>query len=155
MIQRIQTVFMLIATALISLMLFFSLADFNVKGMDYSLRADSLMNMTSNQAELVIWPLFILLIVMLLMPFVTIFFYKKRMYQIRMLIFSSVLNVLFYGLFFYEMSVVKKMMTVNSIHYSYWILAMPLIAVVFNIMSIRRIGQDEMLIRSLNSNRIR
>jgi hypothetical protein len=35
------------------------------------------------------------------------------------------------------------------------VLVAPVLAIVCNILAIRKIGQDEMLIRSLNSNRLR
>ncbi|MGL4293415.1 MAG: DUF4293 domain-containing protein [Bacteroidales bacterium] len=156
MIQRIQTLFLLLAVCLISVMLFVPLASFQMNDMTYLLKADALINtMKDNQAELVLWPLFIMLIIMVIVPVVTIFLYKKRMLQIRLCIFSSVLNALFYALFFYEITVVQKQMAGIQFVYQYWVLVIPAVAIFFNILAIRKIGQDEMLIRSLNSNRIR
>ncbi|MEG1585522.1 MAG: DUF4293 domain-containing protein [Bacteroidales bacterium] len=156
MIQRIQTLLLLVAVCLISVMLFLPLATFQVNDVVYLLKADALINtMKDNQPELVVWPLFIMLIIMILVPLVTIFMFKKRMLQIRLTIFSSILCVLFYGLFFYEISAIHKIINPSLISYNYWVLALPLVCIILNLLAIRRIGQDEMLIRSLNSNRIR
>lgn len=156
MIQRIQTLFLLIVVCLISLMIFFPLANLVTEDTTYLLKADALVNvMKDNQAELVIWPLFILLIIMILIPLLTIFLFKKRLLQIRFTVFGSVLNLLFYALFFYEVSLLQKELHIDQISYNYWLLALPIIAILFNILAIRRITQDEILIRSLNSNRIR
>ncbi|MEG0947903.1 MAG: DUF4293 domain-containing protein [Bacteroidales bacterium] len=158
MIQRIQTLFLLIGTALISLMLFLPLAIISTYNTQYLLKADALINvMKDNQAELISFPLLIMLAVMVLVPLIAIFLYKKRMLQIRVTIFSSILNALFYALFFYEYSSIMKSLPVGEyMPTSFgWVLVCPAIAIIFNILAIRKIGQDEMLIRSLNSNRIR
>lgn len=156
MIQRIQTLLLLIVVCLISVMIFLPLATISTYDTVYLLKADALINtMKENQSELVVWPLFILLMVMILVPLATIFLYKKRMLQIRLTIFSSVLDALFYGLFFYELSSIQKMIQPQMPTSFGWVLIMPALAIVLNIVAIRRIGQDEMLIRSLNSNRIR
>lgn len=155
MIQRIQTLFLLIGACLISVMLFLPLATLTNNNIQYLLKADALINvMKDNQAEFVSWPLLIMLAIMVLVPLITIFFYKKRMFQIRMAIFSSILNALFYALFFYVYSSIIKGMPGADVLFG-WSLICPAIAIVFNILAIRKIGQDEMLIRSLNSNRIR
>lgn len=155
MIQRIQTLFLLIAVCLISILLFLPLSTIATSDTQYLLQADGLINtMKENQAELVSWPLFIMICVMILVPFIAIFLFKKRMLQIRVLIFSSVLNALFYGLVFFEVSSLLKALPGAQVSYG-WVLVCPAVAIVLNILAIRKIGQDEMLIRSLNSNRIR
>ena len=151
MIRRIQSLYLAAAAILASLLLFFPLATLTTTdGAAYQLRADGLINAASGVAEGVCWPLFIVAIVMVLLPVITIFLFKKRMLQIRLTIFASVVDLLFYGLFFYEAAGVSGATTSYG-----WVLAAPIVAVVLNVLAIRKIGQDEMLIRSLNSNRIR
>jgi hypothetical protein len=151
MIQRIQSLYLAASTLLVSLLLFCPLATLTTaEGVAFKLRADSLVNAATGEAVGVCWTLFIVAIVMIVVPLATIFLFKRRMLQIRLAIFASILNALFYGLFFYEASQVEG----ASIGYG-WVLVAPVLAIVCNILAIRKIGQDEMLIRSLNSNRLR
>ena len=71
------------------------------------------------------------------------------------MIFESILNVFFYLLFFYELKGITNQMDEAKTSYNVYILALPLVAIIFNLLAWKRIGQDEMLIKSLNSNRIR
>lgn len=155
MIQRIQTLLLIGVVILISLLIFMPLAAFTNAESTFLLMADSMVDtLPGKEALMVVWPLFILLIVMVLVPFVTIFMYKKRMLQIRMTIFSSILDVLFFVLYFYECSTIAREIQAE-VSYKPVALIIPVVAILLNIIAIRKIGQDEMLIRSLNSNRIR
>jgi hypothetical protein len=119
------------------------------------LRADSLVDVANaDTPQLVVWPLFILIMCMIIVPFITIFLYKKRMLQIRLCIFSSVLSILYYVLFFYETSFIGKEIN-GELSIKYFMLIIPVLTIALNIISIKKIGQDEMLIRSLNSRSIR
>lgn len=155
MIQRIQTLFLLIAVGLISILLFLPLATIVTPDTQYLLQADGLVNtMSEDQATVVSWAIFAMVCVMVLVPLIAIFLFKKRLLQIRVAIFSSILNVLFYGLMFFEISSLLKALPGAEVSYA-WTLICPAVAIIFNILAIRKIGHDEMLIRSLNSNRIR
>ena len=158
MIQRIQTVFLIVTVILMGIMLFTPLATI-VDAYDtyYILRADSFSRVTEGQnvSELVVWPLFILIIILTVLPLTTIFLFKKRLLQMRFCIFESILNVLFYVLFFYELKGITNQMDEAITSYNVYILPLPLVAIIFNLLAWKRIGQDEMLIKSLNSNRIR
>ena len=154
MIQRIQTLILIAVVFLISLLIFLPLAEFSAENATLILKADSLTNVATGDAEVVAWPLFIALIVMVIIPLITIFLFKKRMLQIRLTIFGSVLNALFYILYFYECHVISSELNAAA-NYKIAPLLIPVFAILLNLFAIRRIGQDEMLIRSLNSNRIR
>ena len=156
MIQRVQTIFLICSVILISIMIFTPLAVFTTSNEVFQLKADSFIAISSTQSmdELVVWPLFILLLIMIIIPFITIFLYKKRMLQIRACVLSSVLNILFYGLFFYEAINIGKELNAQ-INYNAIVLILPAISILLNLLAIKKIGQDEMLIKSLNSNRIR
>lgn len=105
-------------------------------------------------AVIVVWPLFILLMVMVVVPFVTIFLYKKRILQSRIVIFNAILNVLFYIMYFYECSTIATQLQ-GTVSYKIPVLIIPVAVILLSVVAFRRIWQDEMLIRSLNSNRIR
>lgn len=155
MIQRVQTLFLIVAIGLLSLLLFLPLATFDANGVIDQLKADSLTNIApGNDSSHVMWPLFITTLVMLITPLVTIFFYNKRLLQMRLTVFSAVLSALYYALYFYTCHSIAKALEA-SVDYKVLPLIIPVCAIALFIAAFRKIGHDEMLIRSLNSNRIR
>lgn len=149
MIQRIQTLFLIAVTILIGILLFVPFATVSFEDMLYQFKADSLAGLTEgSEVNIMFWPLFILIVIMMLIPFATIFLYKKRLLQVRLCVFSSILNALFYVLFYFELSTVLKVMPGAIVNYYYPALAVPLCCIVLNIISIKKIMQDEILVKS-------
>ena len=102
MIQRIQSLYLLLASAFMSLTLFMPIATFVVDGQTYELTAFSLTCGEISQST--IW-LGIILAIATALPLITIFLFKKRTLQIRLcavevvlLIGSLVLVALYYWL---------------------------------------------------------
>ncbi len=154
MIQRVQTLYLLIVSFLMSMLFFFPMATFSMLG-DVEAQLVSGGILQSAEGEQVIWPLMVIVMVMALLPLATIFFYKKRMLQIRMTTFSIVLELLFALMLWYEASSIAEVIEASAYQYNWMLLAVVPVSIILNIMAIKRIGQDEMLVRSLNSNRIR
>ena len=149
MIQRIQTLFLSAVTILLGIMLFVPFATVLYDDIIYIIKADSLVNaINNNEAEIMFWPMFILLFIMMLIPFATICLFQKRLLHVRLSIFSSILDALFYVLFFYELSSILKLMPGAYVEYNYPLLALPLVCIILNIISIRKIMQDEILVKS-------
>ena len=94
MIQRIQTVFLFLSAVFAGILFFAPVASFNVGG--------ELVNMSifgvENHANALL--LLILAILMLVVPMVTIFMYKKRELQLKLSSLNVFLNALFCGLIF-------------------------------------------------------
>jgi hypothetical protein len=90
--------------------------------------------------------IFIFIPIITLLHFVVIFLYKKRILQIRILVFSVVLLLGLFGLFFYftyaGFTGAKVAFKVPVVF--------PVIAAILDFLAIRAIGKDEALIRSLN-----
>lgn len=155
MLQRVQTVYMLASVIAMIMMMLFPLATFQTPESTWKLTAVGLENLTDN-VSIMGWSIFVLIVVMLLVPFVAIFLYKKRQTQLRFLIFASILNLLYYGLFFYECHNYKEMIQggiesnagVQTI-YNYMMLLMPALGVFCNWMAIRGILHDILLLKSL------
>jgi hypothetical protein len=102
------------------------------------------------------WSLFTLLLIMMLVPLVCIFLYKRRWLQLRFLIFSSILNLLFYALFFFEKGQHTQWILTESgtqgpadITYNYILLAMPVLGVFCDVMAMRGVLRDIALLKSL------
>ena len=144
MIQRIQTVYILIAGLLTTTL-------FKLKFADLIL-SDELLTFTSKgifkNTDQVIsgLPIMILIGIIVLLHLVIIFMYKKRIRQIRFLVFTIVLLLGLLGMFFYF-----TYAAFNDIKVAFKIpVAFPVVAIILDYLAIRAIGKDEALIRSLN-----
>jgi len=149
MIQRIQTVYLLIVAALTVAMLFMPLAVIQSANDFFMLDASGLNTMTT-PSELItpMWALMALASIITLIAFVAIFLFKKRVLQIRLCIFNSLLLIGFYGLLaFYVWKIAGQS---DIFHFSPRIaLGFPLVSLILNYLAIRNIGADEALVRSL------
>ena len=148
MLQRIQTVYLLLVAAAMVAVLFLPLAVVRVG--DVFFRFEALgMYTTTTSPELTspTWALFALSTVSVLLAFAAVFLYRKRMVQIRLCIFNAILLVGFYAVFaFFLWNVYAP-----GFHFgARFGLALPLVSLILDYLAIRNIGADEMLIRSLN-----
>ncbi|MGL5937723.1 MAG: DUF4293 domain-containing protein [Phocaeicola sp.] len=146
MIQRIQTIYLLVVTILLVTTLTLPVGTF----VNPDLTLSELTNLTLTEADGVKtyapWALFALLLTASFLSFGTIFLFKKRMLQIRIVIFSTILLMGYYGTFVAFMILLKEG---SSFDFSYSVL-FPFIAIVLNWLAIRAIGKDEMLVKSYN-----
>lgn len=149
MIQRIQTIFLLVSSLLISVLFFVPLIGFNTPVAEFILSADKFIQVGVAESIGVEWPVLITVSIMFLMPFVTIFLYKQMLLQIRFCVFSSILNILFYALYFYEAYTVSDKIVGE---YTVMIIPMviPALSIVFNLLAQKRILMDHLLIKSLD-----
>lgn len=150
MLQRIQTVYLLIIVVLTITTLFLPLAVMNVGDVFYSFDATGLNTMVA-QPELVYptWGLFVLTAVTALIALITIFLYRKRILQIRLCVFNALLMIGFYGLFAFFAWTIKGQMEGAHLGLKF-ALSFPLINLILDYLAIRNIGADEALVRSLD-----
>ena len=89
MIQRIQSVYLLVVTILIIICLCSPVGSYI--GSDYSVSAltNLCLTMADGTKDYAPWALFVILLVVAVLAFGTIFLFKKRMLQIRLTIFST------------------------------------------------------------------
>ncbi|MDR2119802.1 MAG: DUF4293 domain-containing protein [Tannerella sp.] len=150
MIQRIQTLYLLLVAGLTMAMLFLPLAVIRSGDAFYAFDASGMSTMTT-PAKLVYpsWALMVLASIIALLALATVFLYKKRVLQIRLCVFNAILMIAFYGLFaFFVWKIAGQS---ESFGFSVRIaLSFPFVALIFNYLAIRNIGADEVLIRSLN-----
>ena len=101
MIQRIQTVYLLVIAILMIVTLFSPLATLVIGGQVCTFDATGLSTTLTEKPELLFptWGLFVLSAVIALIAMVTIFLYRKRILQIRLSVFNGLLMLGFYGLF--------------------------------------------------------
>lgn len=150
MLQRIQTVYLLIIVALMIATLFLPLAVLQQGDALFSFDATGLSSMTG---EVVLiypaWGLFALTAIISIIALVTIFIYKKRMLQVRLCIFNALLMLGFYGFFAFLIWTLKGQMEGASMSVKF-ALSFPLVSLILDYLAIRNIGADEALVRSLD-----
>lgn len=136
MIQRIQTIYLLIVTILGALLCFYPMVEvFFSNGEELRLAMGSTI------------PYSALIIIMPILSFATIFLYKKRILQMRLCSFNIVLNVLtilFSGLYIY------LAFEQDSRLVMLWPSVIMPINIILLYLAARAIGKDEALVRSLD-----
>lgn len=150
MIQRIQTLYLLLALLCMGLLLFLPFGEIatktsetislSIEGFDYQENGE-----TQNFSVL---PLTIMLALSVLTTLVSIFLFKKRMLQIRLNVFNLIIQVGSIGLMFYFLFQANKL--VGEAWTSHITIILPAITAIFTYLAIRSIGKDEALVRSIS-----
>lgn len=147
MLQRIQTIFLVLASAAMLLAVATPLAFFSFNSSEVIFEAMGVyINETLNDST---WGLFFIGIVSSILLLVTIFLYKKRILQMRLSIFNIVLMLGFYayaGFIFYKLNSAEDL---AFIRIGFGAIT-PVIAIILTYLAIRKIGADEALVQSLN-----
>lgn len=150
MIQRIQSLYLLIATALMAVTLFTPIAAFTAGGEELVLKAFAFSDRVDGAPIPTLW-MGILLSLSTLLPLVTIFLYRHRRLQIRLcgveivfLLGDIVFEVL------YIVSAYRAMAGMDGAAAVSFAAVMPLAAIILVVMAMRAIFKDELLIRSLD-----
>lgn len=156
MIQRIQTLYLLVVVALGVTLVFVPVlqlttpleaADLHI----YNLSASGLEEITAEDCQPVInqqglWGLLVTTVLIPLMALVDIFLYKKRILQARLNIFTVMLCLGWYGVLAIYTWWAKLALTVEW-HVLPWA-AIPLVCLVLTLMATRAILKDEALVRA-------
>jgi hypothetical protein len=144
MIQRIQTVFILVAELLVASLYTLKFADLSVNGELHTFVANGIFkgeNLVFNGL-----PIMVLIGLIVFLHLVVIFIYKKRILQIRILVFTIVLLLGLFGIFFYF---TYAGFTGAQVAFKVPIV-FPILAIILDYLAIRAIGKDEALIRSMD-----
>lgn len=152
MIQRIQTIYLLIVVILSGITLLTVQAGFvgNADAAQYILNYKGVFQVQSTGMDFVknVWALTALCVLIPTIAVATIFVYKKRLLQIRLSIINSVLLAGYYGLLFIYLW--QTGTTLDAEWYLEMVTAFPLVNIILTFLAIRAIGKDEALIKSLN-----
>lgn len=155
MLQRIQTVYMLASVVAILMMHFFWLASISTPAAVFEINSLGLQCQTAGMesAGQMMWELLVLLLVMVALPLVTIFLYNHRKLQLRMLIYTAILDLCYYGLFFWDANRMAAAIGNGGavdLNYNYIMLAMPAVSVFALVMAMRGVVYDIALLKSLD-----
>lgn len=150
MIQRIQSVYLLLALLLLESLFFMDLALLTSGNANYSLTHSGILEVTSDGMNMVMpaIALNILLWVTSITLVITIFLFKKRLLQIRIAGLTLGLLAGLSGLIFYFGKSGAKELSAELTFT--WALVFPIVAIVLVLMAIRAIGKDEALVKSLD-----
>ena len=150
MLQRIQTVYLLLIVAITIATLFFPLAVLQAGNDLFSFDASGVSTLMG-EPELIYptWGLFALVAVIAIVALVTIFLFKRRILQIGLCVFNALLMIGFYGFFAYLAYNFTSSFAEMSLQVKFG-LAFPLINLILDYLAIRNIGADEALVRSLD-----
>jgi hypothetical protein len=146
MIQRIQSVYLLLVTALLTSNIFLPIASFvDSKGVAYPLTP---LHVAFPEAGLNYTPLgqLALLILSALIAFATIFLYKNRKLQIRMSVFNLLIMAGFYSVVLVSVIFLKS--SSKAVLSPSFGLCLPLIAMILNYLAIRAIRKDDAMVKA-------
>ncbi|MCD4832503.1 MAG: DUF4293 domain-containing protein [Bacteroidales bacterium] len=149
MIQRIQSIYLLVATFLLGSIFFYPVAELlGADGQLFIFRFNGLTIENEDGLYLLTIPRIILLVIIVLISFISVFLFKKRILQMRLNSFNIILMIGYLGLNYYYIQNFSKQL---SGVVSYEITAIfPFVAAILTYLAIRAIGKDEALIRSMD-----
>jgi len=144
MIQRIQTVYLFISAFLIGFLFLFPFAEIAMDGAIYTFNYKGIvLDGTLKENGMAIS---ILIGIILALHGVAIQSFKNRIRQMRIIVFSILLMLGLFGMFFFF-----TWYTFSEAQISYKIsMVFPLVAIILDYLAIRAIGKDEALIRSID-----
>lgn len=146
MIQRIQSLYILAATALMALSSSLPLMEFMTTDGDIIFAASGFTQ--EGSSILTTLPLQILLLAATAFNAFAFISFKKRMLQIRLLVFSIILQLGSYGLGAYYLLQIKN--GIDGAISPALILTFPVVSSILSFLAIRSIGKDEALVKSLD-----
>ncbi len=158
MLQRIQTLFLLLALLTSAVIFFLPLAHFSVVGFSFDLYISGVRNLKADapldfEVNMILH--ITVLIALIVLSGLTIFLYKNRPLQMKLCRFGMMLNIVFIVLIFMFSDTVKKGFLSTLSLYDGDVAVqfgpgsiMPLIALIFLFLANKFIKKDEMLVRA-------
>ncbi|MFI3316558.1 MAG: DUF4293 domain-containing protein [Rikenellaceae bacterium] len=149
--QRIQTLYLLAVTALLAIFCTNTLAVFSATDGIYSL---SVFGVTSADGAAVTNAphLLVLALLALVLPFVNIFLFRKRMLQLRLCVVEIVLTIgllIVAGIYYFLSCRLFGVGSSGAVSVRI-VCILPLVAIFFDFLALKAIFKDEMLIKSLD-----
>lgn len=144
MIQRIQSVYLLIVAILSVIVMSNPIGSFIAA--DNSIVEFTNLSLIdqSGVEDYKPWALFAILIISAIISLITIFLYRKRMLQIRLTLFNIILAIGYYVTLVTFVFMLKG----ESTFVPSWMVCLPFVGIVLDWLAIRAIGKDEMLVKA-------
>ena len=144
MIQRIQSVYLLVVTILTVVCMCNPIGSIIASTNEISEFGNLCITLPDGSSDYAPWALFAILLVVALLSFGTIFLFKKRMLQIRLTIFSSVMLIGYYAALMAYILLLAEDTTFSAS----WSICLPAVSIILNWLAIRGIGADEALVKA-------
>ncbi|MDH6354938.1 glucan phosphoethanolaminetransferase (alkaline phosphatase superfamily) [Dysgonomonas sp. PH5-45] len=147
MIQRIQSVYLLLVAILMAVAAFLPLAELKSTGVLYEFEAAGIF--FEGHKVFATWGVITFAVLSALASFANIFLYKKRKVQISVCAITLLFIMLFYVAFGVYMNVAVAKLNAEFLGFEFGI-SLPAIAFILNILAWHKIKADEKLVRSLD-----
>ena len=144
MIQRIQTLFLLIALVLQTLMFFQPLAILQIN--DATFYEIFIKGYVFNEQIQYSYSLMVFNLITILLNFIIIFFYKKRILQMRLTIYNTILLIGLQGVIAY--TIYGTANHLNAEIFLQYAAILPTITAILNLLAFKYIKRDEELVKS-------
>ena len=152
MIQRIQTIYLLVIVVLSGITVFSPLADLLNKPDNLIYLVDfkgiSLIKVTGNIIDSTIWGLTSVSAVVPVLALITVFSYKNRVKQIRLTVINMLFMVCFY--IFLALYLWPACVRLHTDWHLRIATVLPLVNLILSYLAIGAIGKDEKLIKSMD-----
>ncbi|MCF0190573.1 MAG: DUF4293 domain-containing protein [Marinilabiliaceae bacterium] len=148
MIQRIQTIYILLAVAALTSLFFIDLGHISGEIGLVNITFYSVVDAINGGVLIYLWPLAIMLSITTLLSFLAIFLYRNRLLQMRVSTICATLSIALAIIMLLSNILVANSLDMNW-HF-HWSLSLPLVSSILLIGAYGKIRKDEELIRSLN-----
>lgn len=152
MLQRIQTLYLLIATILTGSLFFLTMAEMAGSDAYYELTWRGVYQVEAGEAtdlEIPAWALSILTVLTTAISLLAVNLYKNRMVQIRLCSINLGLLLGLSAMIYYIGKTGARELEATEISFN-WPLVLPIVAMILVYLAIRAIGKDEALVRSVD-----
>ncbi len=151
MIQRIQSLFLLVAFILQLLMLFLPVSEYTINGSQGIIfKASGFVSGGGGMKELYQTTIILIFICLtVILPLITLFLFKRRVLQMRLCIYNIILLLGFQGVLFWfiwwRIGIQFEVVTVYKFP-----VVFPVVSAILSYLAFRAIKKDENLVRSLD-----
>ena len=147
MIQRIQSVYLLVVTCLLGIVLCMPIGRFVAGDGVRTAMLEPLGITLFNGDYLYTWGMFVILLLSAIISFCSIFLFRNRPMQMRMVVFNILLLIGFYIVYTLFVIVLKGHLGAQSFQIE-WALCLPVIAIILDYLAFRAIRRDELLVKA-------
>jgi hypothetical protein len=147
MLQRPQTIYLLLVTIFSILLMTGGLASFSLDGAEYVLKHTGLTDPEGTRTGLNTWPMTTLFIGAAVLAFLDIFSYRNRTRQMRIAIFLIFIFAGMIAMILYYVTVAKGQLEGASVLYR-WRVVIPPISAILTYFAFRRIRRDELVVKA-------
>ena len=146
MIQRIQSVYFLLACILMVVTVFSPLLIVDINGLQATFNS---CGVYTDNIQFHTWGVITVAGICGLLPLINIFLFKRRKVQIKVANVTSILILFFFVTLFAYFYALSNKFGATFVNVQYGIV-LPLVALIFNMMAVQKVKKDESLIKSLN-----